>query len=63
MLAVHLGARHALFLGIVIHHLNEATKTKKQLRKREKKKIKNKDTGKVSGQRLPLRVFAITEVG
>lgn len=64
MLAVHLGARHVLFLEIVILHLNEATKTKKQLRKREKKtKNKNKDTGKVSGQRLPLRVFAITEVG
>ena len=37
-------------------------KKKKKSGKREKKK-KNKDTAKVSGQTLPLRVFAITEVG
>ena len=65
MLALHLGARHVLFLGIVILHLNEATKTKKKkkVRKERKKKKNNKDTAKVSGQTLPLRVFAITEVG
>ena len=64
MLALHLGARHVLFLGIVILHLNEATKTKKKKsQEREKKKKNNKDTAKVSGQTLPLRVFAITEVG
>ena len=65
MLALHLGARHVLFLGIVILHLNEATKTKKKKKKvrKERKKKKNKDTAKVSGQTLPLRVFAITEVG
>jgi len=39
-------------------------KKKKKSGKREKKKKKqNKDTAKVSGQTLPLRVFAITEVG
>lgn len=54
MLAVRPGARHVLFLGVVILHLNEA---------KTKKKKKTKDTAKVSGQRLPLRVFAITEVG
>lgn len=66
MLALHLGARHVLFLGIVILHLNEATKTKKKKKvrkERKKKKKQNKDTAKVSGQTLPLRVFAITEVG
>ena len=64
MLALHLGARHVLFLGIVILHLNEATKKKKKKSpESEKKKKNNKDTAKVSGQTLPLRVFAITEVG
>ena len=51
MLALHLGARHVLFLGIVILHLNEATNTKKKKKKKvrkERKKKNNKDTAKVN---------------